>query len=133
MPSINEISIAVNSLFLDITDPMTLSLNKTSFIHSFPNTIFRFESRYEFEFNINPLFRFENKIHLNSFLNKENNLSTIYNDHINHNVIKEMLKEKNETLTLGDFYLDYTIEPNDNQTLIIFNTNSLIFKYEVIG
>jgi len=133
MPSINDISIAVNDLFMDIIHPMTLAINKSNFFESFPNTFFKFENQYEFEFHLNPLYRFDKNFEWKNFLSKEKNLANIYNDLSNLEDVEEMMKETAETQTLGDFFLDYSIENDENKTLIIFNTNSLIFKYEVIG
>lgn len=133
MPSINDISIAVNSLFLDIINPMTLGLNKLSFFNNHPNTIFRQDNRFDFEFQVNPVFRFDDKESLIGFLEKENVVSKRFQDHSFNEELGAMLNDVNGSLTLEDFFLDYTIETNDNETIIVFNTNSMIFKYEVIG
>lgn len=133
MPSINEISIAINSLFLDISDPITLGLNKTNFFNTYKNTYFKNVNRNDFEFNSNPVFRFDDNESLVQFLKKELLLSDRYQDNCYKTEITALLDEINSSTNLDDFYLNYTIEINNDTTIIYFSTNSLIFKYEVIG
>lgn len=133
MYSINDISIALNSLFLDIINPMTLGLNKTNFFNAYNGISFRIEEQYEFEFNAKPIFHFDDKKALVKFLEKELAIAGRYQDNSHKSTIKNMLMDINEAFTIEEFYLDYTIETDDNNLLIIFNTNSMIFKYEVIG
>lgn len=133
MHSINNISIAINSLFLDIIDPMTLGLNKSEFLKTYRNTIFRFENRLHFEFQLNPMFRFDSKELLLEFLNKEKELSEKYMDYSNKEELEEMMDDIGSALTVDDFHLNYSIEIDRSEALVVFNTNSLVFKYEVIG
>lgn len=133
MPSINDLSIAINSLFLDITNPITLALNKSEFLKNYRNTVFRFDNRPLFEFQMNPIFRFDDELTLRSFLNHEKELMHRYQDYSNKVDIEEMLEDINSSLTIDDLYINYTIELDGDDALIVFNTNSLVFKYEVIG
>lgn len=133
MPSINEISLAVNSLFLDITSPMTFNLNKSNLFKSYKNLFFRFDMNYEFEFNLNPIFRFDNPQAIKDFLEKEKQTSERFQEHNNIDEIQELINEFNDSDTLDHFYIHYTVEINDDEINVLFSTNSLIFKYEVIG
>lgn len=133
MYSINDISIAVNGLFLDIIDNITLGLNKTNFLKKYANTQFRQENSINFEFSINPVFRFDDKESLIKFLNKEKALALRHQDDSNIKDIEEMIIDINDALTLEGFYLNYSIETNQTEAIVVFKTNSPSFKYEVIG
>ncbi len=67
------------------------------------------------------------------FLEREKQLAVRFQDFANASEIKNMINEKNDTVSLDNFYLNYTIEINGDEILIFFNTNSFVFKYEVIG
>lgn len=133
MPSINDISIALNSLFLDITDPMTLGLNKNDFFKAFPNTFFRYKPGAEFEFSSNPLFTFESFDERIEFLEKELQLASRFQDFTTKPEMEAMLEENLKTPKVEEFCLEYSVEFNEDKTIIVFDTNSMIFKYEVIG
>ncbi len=133
MASINDISIALNSLFLDITDPITLGLNKNDFFEIHGNISFRYEPDAEFEFTINPLITFDSESDRLKFLEKELQIANRFQDFQDTPEIEAVLAEELSTPTLENFRLDYTIEVEADKVLIVFDTNSLIFKYEVIG
>lgn len=133
MSSINDISIALNTLFLDIRNPMTLGLNKNEFFETYGQLYFRHEEGAEFEFSVNPIITFDNKDERIEILQKELQLAQRFQDSTNKSQINALLVEEDNTLTLDNFRLDYSVEISADKVLIIFDTNSLIFKYEVIG
>lgn len=133
MASINDISIAINSLFMDITEPITLGLNISNFLKTYKNTFFKHTNNDDFEFNLNPILQFDNSTVLTDFLKREQLLSTRFQDQTSEYNIEDLVNEKDDTLTLDNFFLNYSIEINGDEILIFFATNSLVFKYEVIG
>ena len=104
MPSINDVSIALNSLFLDIQNPITLGLNKAEFFKTFREVSFRFSETDFFEFNVNPIFRFDTPEELLKFLEKERQLAENYSDYTNCEYINGLIHEKNCVVTLDVFF-----------------------------
>lgn len=47
--------------------------------------------------------------------------------------IQDLMSAKDDIMVLDNFYLDYTVEINSDKVVILFNTNSMVFKYEVIS
>lgn len=133
MPSINEISIAVNSIFLDIVEPMTFNLNKNSLFTTYKKLYFRFDASDGLEFSMNPIFRFDSTKLLNDFLEREKQLSLRFQEFEIAADLKNLINEKGNTDNLDNFYLNYSIEINEDEVHVFFNTNSLVFKYEMIG
>ena len=133
MPSINEISLAVNSIFLDIIEPMTFNLNKNNLFNTYKKLYFRFDNGDSLEFNTNPIFRFDNLVLLEDFLQREMQLSHRFQEVEIAAEIQDMINEKSDFDTLDNFYLNYSIEIDEDEVNVYFNTNSLVFKYEIIG
>lgn len=133
MASLNDISTSINQLFNDITEPITLGLNKTNLFKRYKSLTFSFENNNNLEFRANPILSFESERLLENFLKRENTLAERYDDLSFTQEIKTLLKEKRKTPTLDNFYLEYTIDVNERDIYVVFNTNCLVFKYELIG
>lgn len=133
MPSINEINIAVNSLFLDITNPLTLNLNKAEVLSKYSDLNFIFNEFGDFEFNFNPIFRFDSAKELEAFIEREKSVAAKFQEQQNFDYEELNSAEEADPNSLDNFYLNYSVEINNEDVTVLFNTNSLIFKYEMIG
>lgn len=133
MPSINEISLAVNSIFLDIVEPMTFNLNKGNLFNSYNKLYFRYDNSESLEFSTHPIFRFDTANLLNEFLQREKQLAIRFQEFELAVELNDLINEKGHSDTLDNFYLNYSIEINNDEVQVFFNTNSLVFKYEMIG
>lgn len=132
-PSINEISLAINSLFLNITEPITFPVNKSNLFKRYKKLYFKIDHRMGFEFSINPIFRFDDAERLHEFLEHEKQLSVRFQDYEGAAELHKLLNEKEGSTDSDNFYLNYTVEITEDEVMVFFNTNSLVFKYEVIG
>ncbi len=132
MASINDISIAINSLFLDISDPLSLRASKNDFLKAHQNLVFHFEERYDLEFSLQPIFRFDDQDSLQSFLKQEQRIAQQHQDSLCPD-LAILLKEKPQKLSVEDLFLEYSIDLDGNNPTVIFHTNSMLFRYEAIG
>jgi len=123
----------IEKLFLSLPDVVNFQAQKKEIINTWSKIAFIYKKGAKQNFSINPILVFKSVDALRDFLRKEKELTLKFQEFENVVLLSKLLKNSTET-TLTDFFkMDYEIEYSNKEIKVIFNTNSLIFKYKATG
>ncbi len=123
----------IENLFLSLPDADNFQTQKKEIIKAWSKIAFIHRKGAKLNFSTNPILNFKSVDALKNFLQKEKELALKFQEFENSALLSKLLKDSTETTSTDFFKMDYEIEYSDKEIKVIFNTNSLIFKYKVTG
>lgn len=129
----NILQSQIENLFLSLPHEVDFQNKKRELLKEWSKISFLYKKGLSSKFSTSPTLKFENVESLKEFLQREKTLALKFQEFENGALISNLLKDSTQTTSATFFRLDYDIEHLDKEIKVLFDTNSLIFKYEVIG
>ena len=128
-----ELQIQIENLFLSLSHIEDFQVKKSELLKAWGKINFIYKKGAKLNFSTSPTLNFKSVDALKDFLQKEKELAISFQEFENSALISKLLKDSTETTSIDFFKMDYEIEYSDNEINVLFYTNSLVFKYEIIG
>lgn len=122
----------IKELFLNIISP-DFQMLKRSFISKWGKVDFIGTQRTDLKHHVKEFLEFENEDNLYQFLLKEKKLSIDFQEFEKAGQLSTLIRLLNNETKSNFFELFFEIELNKGEIKVYFHTNSLTFKYEMIG
>jgi hypothetical protein len=129
-----DLTTAINKLFNSLPEPETFKSLKDLLFNSYKKLHFYFDKNGRFNNKINPTLEFKNGELLINFLKQEKNLSVKFQEFEEAAEINKMIESYVGLTSIDHFNLYYSLGiSKDDRIKVVFKTNSLILKYELLG
>ena len=131
--SLKKLHYQIENLFLSLPHKDEFQTKKKELLKEWSKISFIYKKGAKLKFSTSPIIKFKNIEALKNFLQKEKELAIKFQEFENGALISNLLKDLTKSTSVTFFRLDYDIEHLDKEIKVTFNTNSLIFKYAIIG
>jgi len=128
-----ELQKLIDELFQKVNSKKAFEFYKNKLNKEFQNLYFICNNNFTFSYKLKPLLFFKDIITMRSFLNKEKELAINTQNFEHAAYIRDLINIPQIVSEIDYFYLKYSIVKSNNLLKIFFTTNSLIFKFGVIG
>lgn len=128
-----ELCADIDSLFMHITSEENFLSERKKFKAKWEGVCFVHTQSSDLMHKKRLLLEFKGKDSFKKFLDKEKDLALKSQEFGNASHVRDIIVGEDEPKSTDFFYLHYEIQPEESSIKILFNTNSLVFRYGVIG
>lgn len=123
----------IDNLFLNAPNSDRFEELKKGFIAKWTSVKFVHTKVDNFEYRRRIVLEFNTKDSFKQYLEHEMNLALKSQDFETASNLRNVITRKDEPESTDLFYLHYEFEPFDDYIKVVFRTNSLVFRYGVVG
>lgn len=123
----------INSLFMQITSEESFVSEKKKFRGKWDSLHFVYTQSNNLKHRKRLVLEFKGKDSFKKFLDREKALAVKSQEFANASHVRDIIVSEDDPKNTDFFYLHYAIQSDESSIKVLFNTNSLIFRYGVIG
>ncbi len=128
-----NLSEGIDTLFLNAPNSDRFEELKKGFMAKWTSVKFVHTKVDNFEYRRRIVLEFKTKNSFKQYLEYEMNLALKSQDFETASNLRNVITRNDEPESTDLFYLHYGFEPSDAYLKVVFKTNSLVFRYGVVG
>jgi len=123
----------IDSLFMHITSEESFVSEMKKFRDKWDSLHFVYTQSNNLKHRKRLVLEFKGKDSFKRFLDREQALAVKSQEFANASHVRDIIVGEDEPKNTDFFYLHYTIQSDESSIKVLFKTNSLVFRYGVIG